>query len=76
MAPKLSAQQIDRKLADIRDYVRADLRNLVARGAATMKAVFSEKKQVTIEDHTETAFYQFLQKYEERFFRGSAGICG
>ena len=40
MAPKLSAQQIDSKLADIRDYVRADLRNLVARGAATMKAVF------------------------------------
>jgi hypothetical protein len=67
MLLKLSAQQIDSKLADIRDYVRADLRNLVARGAATMKAIFSAKRQVTIEDHTETAFYQFLQKYEERF---------
>jgi hypothetical protein len=64
MAPKLSAQQIDSKLADIRDYVRADLRNLVARGAATLKAVF---RQVNIEHHTEKAFYFFLWKYEERF---------
>jgi hypothetical protein len=64
MPPKLSAQQIDSKLADIRDYVRADLRNLVARGAATLKAVF---RQVNIEHHTEKAFYLFLWKYEERF---------
>ena len=64
MAPKLSAQQIDSKLADIRDYVRADLRNLVARGGATLKAVFSRVGQ---QSHREKAFYLFLWKYEERF---------
>ena len=68
MPPKLSAQQIDSKLADIRDHVRADLRNLVARGAATMKAVFGAKRdRVNMEDHTATAFYAFLHRYEERF---------
>ena len=65
MAPKLSAQQIDSKLADIRDYVRADLRNLVARGGATLKAVFRQVRKQ--QSHTEKAFYLFLWKYEERF---------
>jgi hypothetical protein len=64
MAPKLSAQQIDSKLADIRDYVRANLRNLVAVGGATLKAVFRKGRQ---QPHAEKAFYFFLWKYEERF---------
>ena len=65
MAPELSAQQIDSKLADIRDYVRADLRNLVALGGATLKAVFRQVRKQ--QSHTEKAFYFFLWKYEERF---------
>ena len=57
MAPKLSAQQIDSKLADIRDHVRADLRNLVARGGATLKAVFRQVRKQ--QSHTEKAFLLF-----------------
>ena len=68
MPPKLSAEQIDTKLADIRDHVRADLPNLVARSTPTMKAAFGAKRdRLNLTDQTETAFYWFLYKYEARF---------
>ena len=62
MPPKLSADQIQGKLVEIRQYVRAHLPNLVARGSTSLKATFGGQR-----DKRETAFYLFLYKSDARF---------
>jgi hypothetical protein len=68
MPPKLSADQIQGKLVEIRQYVRAHLPNLVARGSTSLKATFGgQRDRLSMDDKRETTFYYFLYKSDARF---------
>ena len=68
MPPKLSPDQIQGKLVEIRQYVRAHLPNLVARGSTSLKATFGgQHDRLSMDDKRETAFYYFLYKSDARF---------
>ena len=60
MAPKLSTDQIDSKLVEMRDFVCGHLPHLAAKASVSLKHVFPSYGD-------ETGFYFFLHKYEERF---------
>ena len=60
MPPKLSTDQIDSKLVEIRDFVRGHLSHLAAKASVSLKHVFHSYDD-------KTGFYRFLHRYEERF---------
>ena len=69
MAPKLSPEQVDNKLVEIRLYVRAHLADLTARGAASLQKTFavSKKDIAMIDSPIRSSFYKFLWREEKRF---------
>ena len=60
MPPKLSTEQIDSKLVEIRDFVRGHLPHLAARVSVSLKHLFNSNDD-------KTGSYLFLHRYEERF---------
>ena len=68
MAPKLSPDQIDNKLVEIRHYVHAHVADLTAQGSASLKAVFGTPRNKKMVDcKIKTSFYKFLWREEDRF---------
>ena len=62
MPPKLSEEQIDGKLAALRDYVRNHRLEFASRDNSSLKALFAGQR-----NKEETSFYLFLHKNEARF---------
>ena len=62
MPPKLSSEQIDDRLVEMRDYVQAHLPHLAARSDISLKATFVAKRE-----EKDTVFYNFLYKHNARF---------